>query len=59
MDDGTRTYRFTLTVNVEPGHPGDDDSEWLADAAWGALSNEYDLRATYSGIERIEPAVVL
>lgn len=59
MDDRTRTYRFTLTVNVEAGHHGYDDPEWIADAAWGALSNEYDLRATYSDIERIEPTLLL
>lgn len=59
MDDSTRTYRFTLTVNVELGHPAYHDPEWIADAAWGALSNEYDLRAAYSDIERIEPTLVL
>lgn len=59
MDEGTRTYHFTLTVDVEAGHPAYDDAEWVADAAWGALTNEYDLRATYSDVERIEPTVVL
>lgn len=59
MDDGTRTYRFMLTVNVEVGHPAYNDAEWVADAAWGALTNEYDLRATYSDVQRIEPTLVL
>jgi hypothetical protein len=58
MDDGTRTYRFTLTVNVETEHPAYDDPEWVADASWGALANEYDLRATYSDVERIEPTLL-
>lgn len=49
-----RTYRFVITIQVEPGHPAYDDPEWAADAAWGALSNEYDLRATYTAIEQIE-----
>jgi hypothetical protein len=43
MDDRTRTYRFTLTVNVEAGHRAYGDPEWIADAAWRALSNEYDV----------------
>lgn len=51
MTNDTRSYRFTLTVNVEPGHPAYDDPEWAADAAWGALTNEYDLRAIYTNIE--------
>lgn len=41
-----RTYRFVITVQVEPGHPAYDDPDWAADAAWGALSNECDLRTT-------------
>ena len=28
MAKDTRTYRFTLTVDVEPGHPAYDDPEW-------------------------------
>lgn len=49
-----RRYRFTLTVDVEPGHPAYDDPEWAADAAWGSLTNEYGLRATYSDIDEVE-----
>lgn len=56
MANDTRTYRFTLTVDVEPGHPAYDDPEWAADAAWGALTNEYGLRATYSAIDEVEPS---
>ena len=59
MDTLTRTYRFTITVNVEPGHPAYDDPEWAADAAWGALVNEYGFRAIYTGIDEVEPALVL
>ena len=55
MDDDTRCYRFTLTVNVEPGHPAYDDPEWAADAAWGALTNEYGLRAIYTEVNEVEP----
>ena len=58
MESNTRTYRFVVTVEVEPGHPAYDDPEWAADAAHGALANEYGLRATYTDIadvgERIE-----
>lgn len=55
----TRTYRFTLTVNVEPGHPAYDDPEWAADAAHGCLTNEYGLRAVYTDIEQLHPSVML
>ena len=55
MTKDTHGYRFTLTVNVEPGHPAYDDPEWAADAAWGALTNEYGLRAIYTDIEEVEP----
>ena len=55
MTNDTRSYRFTLTVNVEPLHPAYDDPEWAADAAWGALTNEYGLRAIHSNIEDVEP----
>jgi hypothetical protein len=56
MDSLTRTYRFTITVNVEPGHSTYDDAEWAADAAWGALVNEYGLRAIYSDLQDVETA---
>ena len=55
MTKDTHGYRFTLTVNVEPGHPAYDDPEWAADAAWGTLTNEYGLRAIYTDIEEVEP----
>ena len=59
MPADTRTYRFTLLVNVEPGHPVYDDAEWVADAAWGTLTNEYGLRAVYRDIEDVEPPLAL
>jgi hypothetical protein len=49
----TRTYRFVITFEVEPDHPAYDDPEWAADAAWGALTNEYGLRAIYTGIGEV------
>jgi hypothetical protein len=49
-----RTYRFTLTVTVEPDHEAYDDPEWIADAAWGSLSNEYGFRCVYGDIELVE-----
>lgn len=58
MESNTRTYRFVVTVEVDHDHPAYDDPEWAADAAHGALTNEYGLRATYTDIaavgERIE-----
>lgn len=52
---GKRAYRFTITVLVEPGHPAWADPEWAADAARGALANEYDLRCIYGAIAEVEP----
>lgn len=47
----TRTYRFSLTAEVEDDAEHADDPEWFADAAWGALSNLYGVSCTYGGIE--------
>ncbi len=54
MESNTRTYRFVITVEVDPGHPAYDDPEWAADAGHGALTNEYGLRATYADISEID-----
>lgn len=51
--DGTRTYRFSITVTVEPDQEGYDDPEWLADAAWGSLTNEYGYDCTFSDITEL------
>jgi hypothetical protein len=53
VDKTTRTYRFVVTVQVEPGHPAYDDPEWAADAAHGALTNEYGMTAIYTDISEI------
>ena len=53
MEKKTRTYQFVVTVEVEPGHSAYDDPEWAADAAHGALTNDYGLRTTYSDIAEI------
>lgn len=53
MERNTRTYRFVVTVEVEPRHPAYDDPEWTADAAHGALTNEYSLRAIYTDIAEV------
>lgn len=52
-----RRYRFVITVDVDPGHAAYDDPEWAADAAWGALTNEYGLRSIYTDIEEVLPAM--
>jgi hypothetical protein len=49
----TRSFRFVLTFDVEPGHPAYDDPEWAADAVHGALTNEYDFRAIYTDIAEV------
>jgi hypothetical protein len=43
----TRAYEFVLSVEVEDDHVAFDDPEWIADAAWGALTNDYGLICTY------------
>jgi len=50
----SRTYRLTLTVTIEPEHAAYDDPEWVADAASGTLTNEYDLECVYGVIELVE-----
>lgn len=54
MESNTRAYRFMINFEVDPGHPAYDDPEWAADAAHGALTNEYALRAIYTDISEIE-----
>ncbi len=49
-----RTFTFQITVDVAPGDPGNDDPEWLADAAWGALTNDYGLRCTYGEVQQLD-----
>ena len=49
-----RKYRFTLTVPVAEGHEAYDDPEWVADATWGALSNDYGLECVSGDVELVE-----
>lgn len=49
-----RTYRFTITAHVEADHVAFDDPEWIADAAAGALKNEYGIECIYENIEEID-----
>lgn len=53
MNTGTRAYRFVITFDVEPDHPAYDDPGWAADAAHGALTNEYGLRALCTDITEV------
>ena len=50
LDAPPRTYRFTITVTVEPGDPAFDDPEWVADAAAGALANVYGYECFFDDI---------
>jgi hypothetical protein len=52
--NATRTYRFVITFTAEPDDPAYDDPEWAADAAHGALTNEYGLHAIYTDIEEVD-----
>jgi hypothetical protein len=45
-----RMYRFSITVTVQPDQEGYDDPEWIADAAWGSLANEYGYACTFGDI---------
>lgn len=56
MEPETHVFRFVITVEVEPDHEAYDDPEWVADAAWGALTNEYGLVATYSDVKELDPS---
>lgn len=49
-----RGYRFTITAWVEAGHVAFDDPEWIADAAAGALKNEYGIECIYENVEEID-----
>lgn len=51
--DGMRTYRFSITVTVKPDQEGYDDPEWIADAAWGSLANEYGYDCTFGDITEL------
>jgi hypothetical protein len=42
-----RSYRFSVTFEVEPEHVAYDDPEWAADAAHGVLTNEYGIETVY------------
>jgi hypothetical protein len=53
MDDATRSYRFDMTITVEPGHIAHLDPEWAADAAASALTDGYGLDAHYDDIAAI------
>jgi hypothetical protein len=56
MKSTRRTYRFVITVEIDPDHPAYNDPEWAADAAHGALTNEYGLRAIYTDVSEVDPA---
>lgn len=58
MSTGTRSYQFTITFDVEAGHPAYDDPEWAADAASGALTNEYGLTAIYTELRSPDRPVI-
>ena len=50
MDEVTRTYRFEMTISVEPDHIAYLDPEWAADAAASALTDGYGLDAFYDNV---------
>jgi hypothetical protein len=53
MESTTRTYRFVITVDIDPDHPAYNDPEWAADAAHGAWT-EHGLRTTYTDPTEVE-----
>jgi hypothetical protein len=44
-----------ITVTVEPDQEGYDDPEWIADAAWGSLANEYGYECSFGDITELRP----
>ncbi len=53
MDGVVRSYRFDMTISVEPGHVAYLDPEWAADAAATALTDGYGLDAYYDDIAMV------
>lgn len=43
-----RSYRFSITFEVGPDHVAYGDPEWAADAAHGALTNDYGIECEYT-----------
>ena len=54
MDEVTRTYRFEMTISVEPGHTAFLDPEWAADATASALTDGYGLDAFYDNVALLD-----
>lgn len=54
MDTVTRTYRFEMSISVEPDHNAYLDPEWAADAAASALTDGYGLDAFYDNIALLD-----
>jgi len=48
-----RTFRFTITVTVDSDQQGYDDPQWIADAASGALGNEYGYECFFDAVEEL------
>jgi len=44
----TRSYRFSVTFEVDPDHVAYGDAEWAADAAHGALTYEFGIECEYA-----------
>lgn len=38
---------------MEPDQEGYDDPEWIADAAWGSLANEYGYECKFGDITEL------
>ena len=43
-----RSYRFSVTFEVDPDHVAYGDAEWAADAAHGALTYEFGIECEYA-----------
>jgi hypothetical protein len=54
MDEVVRTYRFDMTITVEPGDSAYLDPEWAADAAAHALTDGYGIDASYNEVQPID-----
>jgi hypothetical protein len=58
MDEVTRTYRFDMTVWIEPSHVAHLDPEWAADAAASALTDGYGIDAYFEDIAALGAGVL-
>ncbi len=56
VESGTRrrTYRFSITFEVDPDHVAYGDPEWAADGAHGALTYDHGIECWFVGPQPVD-----